>query len=142
MACGFRLVQGRTLETAGNRWSRVTTGAQLARRLKLAVVPTVVLVFREAIGQRRLDRLEEPGARDLADILTARRAQIYRLMGAKIRAAANRDPVEEVAEDGDVLLDREELEAIHRACAEEPALQQNPSLKRLCSEVSRALAGL
>jgi hypothetical protein len=104
-------------------------------------VPAVVLAFEELGGQRRLDCLEEPDARELADILAARHAQVYRRMAAKIHAAAGRGPGDgETTED--VVLDRDELEAVHLACSEEPAILQRPSLKRLCGEVARALAGL
>jgi hypothetical protein len=104
-------------------------------------VPAVVLEFQELVGQRRLDRLEEPDARELAAVLTVRRAQVYRRMAGKIRAAANRDPDDSESSEV-VVLNRDELEAIHLACAEEPAFQRRVSLERLCGEVAQALAGL
>jgi hypothetical protein len=102
-------------------------------------VPTVVLTFEELAGRQRLDRLEEPDARELAEVLEARGAQVYRRMAAKILVAVNRDGDTETSEE--VVLDRDELEAIHAACGEEPAFQRRPSLERLCGEVAQALTG-
>jgi hypothetical protein len=89
-----------------------------------------------ALGAR--PRLSQDEARELAGLLARKRLLAAQSASRKIRLEADRDP-DRGEKSKDIVLSREELEAIEAGLAEAQAPEELPRFQRLRSEVQQAL---
>lgn len=103
---------------------------------------TVVLNFRD-VWDHPLGEFEHVDADTLAEVLQAEPSSVPARELASTLHTATRTAAEHGTSET-VTIDREQLEAVHRACTESPALQDEeraPSLKQLCAKVALLVVG-